>query len=109
MFTCDEHTARSVLDLLKSLSAECLVLVVSHSLESARKYADRIIELSEGHIVSDVERDSSLSGGLVIDGADISIPADRPMTDDELAAVNAKISVRKNFKSYLFREKKATF
>ena len=49
----DEQTGQSVFDLLKKFSKDKLVVVVSHDRESAEKYGDRIIELSDGKIISD--------------------------------------------------------
>ena len=51
----DSATGRQVLDTLKKLSAEKLVIVVSHDREFAEKYADRIIELADGRVISDME------------------------------------------------------
>ena len=53
----DSATGKQVFDTLKKLSAEKLVIVVSHDREFAEQYADRIIELSDGCVISDVELD----------------------------------------------------
>ena len=55
----DSTTGTQVLDTLKKLSAQKLVIVVSHDREFAMRYADRIIELSDGHVISDVTRQST--------------------------------------------------
>ena len=55
----DSNTGRQVFDTLKKLSETKLVIVVSHDREFAEQYADRIIELSDGHVISDVELDSA--------------------------------------------------
>lgn len=49
----DNVNSRKVLDILKSRSKDTLVLIVSHSLNDAYLYADRIITLSDGEVVSD--------------------------------------------------------
>ena len=49
----DSNTGRQVFDTLKRLSANKLVIVVSHDRENAEIYADRIIELKDGRIISD--------------------------------------------------------
>ncbi len=61
LLLCDEPTgaldsenSRIVFDLLKSISNETLVVIVSHDKESAEKYGDRIITLEDGKIVSDL-------------------------------------------------------
>ena len=52
----DSKTSKTILELLKKLSQDRLVVIVSHNMEDAERYADRIIELSDGVVVSDVER-----------------------------------------------------
>ncbi|MCR5693278.1 MAG: ATP-binding cassette domain-containing protein [Bacilli bacterium] len=49
----DEESGNGVLSILRKLSKEKLVVIVSHDTEAARKYADRIIELKDGRIVKD--------------------------------------------------------
>jgi len=49
----DDETSNQILNLLKQLSTEKLIIVVSHDLEFAKKYADRIIEIKDGCIISD--------------------------------------------------------
>lgn len=49
----DSATGESIWNILKNLSRERLVVVVSHDRESAEKYADRIIEIADGQIVAD--------------------------------------------------------
>lgn len=52
----DSNTGKQVLDTLKKLSQNKLVIVVSHDREFAEQYADRIIELKDGKILSDVSK-----------------------------------------------------
>lgn len=49
----DSVTGESIWKILKNLSKSKLVVVVSHDRESAEKYADRIIEIADGKVVSD--------------------------------------------------------
>ncbi len=49
----DNKTGRSILQNLKVISQEKLVIVVSHDREFAEDFADRIIELADGSIISD--------------------------------------------------------
>lgn len=52
----DSVTGKQVFDTLKRLSKTRLVLVVSHDREFASIYGDRIIELSDGKIISDISK-----------------------------------------------------
>lgn len=49
----DSVTSTQIFDLLKTVSQDNLVVIVSHDVESARKYADRIVTLHDGSIISD--------------------------------------------------------
>ncbi len=53
----DSATGKQVFETLKKLSETRLVLVVSHDREFAEVYGDRIIELKDGKIVSDVTKE----------------------------------------------------
>ena len=49
----DTETGEQIWKILKNLSKDKLVIVVSHDDESAEKYADRIIKIKDGSIISD--------------------------------------------------------
>lgn len=49
----DQATGIQVMETLKKLSQNKLIIVVSHDIEIAEKYADRIIRLVDGKIVED--------------------------------------------------------
>ncbi len=55
----DSNTGRQVLDTLKKLSKTKLVVIVSHDREFAEYYGDRIIELKDGKIISDISKEVS--------------------------------------------------
>lgn len=48
----DEINGGIVMEMLKSLSEEKLVILVTHNLDYANKYADVVIELKDGKVVS---------------------------------------------------------
>jgi len=50
----DGKNGRSVIALLKEISKEKLIIVVTHDMTLARDFGDRIIEIADGRIVSDV-------------------------------------------------------
>lgn len=61
----DSITAGEVFDILKKLSEERLIVVVSHDRESAERYGDRIVELQDGEIISDtVLKDTAKEGSV---------------------------------------------
>lgn len=52
----DSGTGKQIFDTLKKLSETRLVIIVSHDREFAEHYADRIIELADGKVISDVTK-----------------------------------------------------
>ncbi|MDY0294692.1 MAG: ABC transporter ATP-binding protein/permease [Acholeplasmataceae bacterium] len=51
----DSDTGKQIFEVLKKLSLDKLVIVVSHDRDYAEKYGDRIIELSDGKIIRDTD------------------------------------------------------
>ena len=96
----DSNTGKAIFDTLKKLSAEKLVIVVSHDREFAENYADRIIELSDGRVISDVENVSNTTDmpqeGLTFDGDTISIPERYVLSEEDRNAINEYIKDSSN-------------
>ncbi|MGN0450724.1 MAG: ABC transporter ATP-binding protein, partial [Acutalibacteraceae bacterium] len=90
----DSNTGRQVFDTLKKLSETKLVIVVSHDREFAEQYADRIIELSDGKVISDVELDSAptveTEAPAALDFHDniVEVPCGYHITEEDRAAIN---------------------
>ena len=88
----DSATGRQVLDTLKKLSAEKLVIIVSHDREYAEAYADRIIELADGKVIRDVEVDQTAADSeekqLRFRQTSIEIPADYHLTEEDRIRIN---------------------
>ena len=51
----DKINSKQIFGILKEISQEKLVIIVTHDLEAAQKYADRIIELKDGEIINDTK------------------------------------------------------
>ncbi len=91
----DSNTGKAIFDTLKKLSREKLVIVVSHDREFAENYADRIIELSDGKVISDVEyvsdSETVQESGLSYNGDTIEIPPQYSLTEDDRNTINEYI------------------
>lgn len=97
----DSATGKQVFDTLKKLSETKLVIVVSHDREFAEQYADRIIELSDGQVISDVELDSEAEHaetpeGIEFCGNTVEVPAGYHLTEEDRAAINDYIDKLKS-------------
>lgn len=88
----DNKTATQIIQILKKLSRECLVLIVSHSTTDAYAYADRIIKLSEGKIVGDSIRNPHFSDRVHIDADTLVYPQNTCLNDADLAVINDGLS-----------------
>ena len=49
----DSSTSAQIMDLIKEISKDKLVIMVTHNPEIAQKYSDRIIRLSDGVVIED--------------------------------------------------------
>ncbi len=88
----DSNTGRQVLDTLKRLSADKLVIIVSHDREYAEQYADRIIELADGKVIRDVEAAEDVkeeaAKQLIFRSNTVEIPAEYHLTEDDRVRIN---------------------
>lgn len=87
----DTKTTSQVLSLLKELSKERLVIIVSHNLSDAREYADRIIELSSGKIINDLMRNDKYSDEVKLIDDELFIPVHKKFLDKESDFINSKL------------------
>ncbi len=93
----DSNTGKQVFDTLKKLSAEKLVIVVSHDREFAEIYGDRIIELKDGKVISDVTKEkvaaTAASENVSFIGKNtISVKSGASLTQKELLRIRDFIS-----------------
>lgn len=89
----DSNTGKQIFDTLKELSKTKLVIVVSHDRDFAEKYGDRIIEMKDGRILSDVtkhevEAKAISSGILQMNGNLLRIEQGYQLTAEDLELIN---------------------
>ena len=99
----DSNTGRQVLETLKRLSEDKLVIVVSHDREFAERYGDRIIELADGVIINDMENSSEdleeeghEQAGVSFKDNVVSLAKGYHLTDEDRKAINAYIDSLEN-------------
>lgn len=93
----DSNTGKQIFDSLKKLSKEKLVLIVSHDRDFAERYADRIVELADGKIISDVTKheheSEKLSEGIdKLSGQILRIKGGYRLTEADLRMINEYLS-----------------
>lgn len=93
----DSNTGKQVFDTLKKLSETRLVIVVSHDREFAEIYGDRIVELADGKIISDVTKTSVPAEALdenvsIIGGNTLSIKSGSKLTEKNIKTIQDFIS-----------------
>ncbi len=87
----DSKSGRQILKALKEYSRTNLVLIVSHNREDADIYADRIIELADGRVTNDVERNFNACD-LAVSDEEIVLQKGVKLNAAQLAKVNARLA-----------------
>ncbi|WP_349401814.1 ABC-type lipoprotein transport system, ATP-binding protein/permease protein [Candidatus Phytoplasma solani] len=54
----DSKTSKNIFEIFQKISKEKLVIIISHDLEAAYNYGDRVIELADGKIINDKTRNN---------------------------------------------------
>ena len=90
----DKETTKAVLHLLKEISETKLVVVVSHNLLDAEKYADRIIRLFDGKITEDYQRVNRTNREFEIKNNVAYLPHFDDLDDSMVEEVNQHIKKR---------------
>lgn len=89
---CDEPTgnldadnSRQILNLLKEFSKTKLVIIVSHNINDAETYADRILELSDGKIMRDDVRREGYSNAFEISKeGTLTLPYNKTLSPEQI-------------------------
>ena len=89
----DSKTGIQVFETLKKLALEKLVIVVSHDREFAEYYGDRVIELKDGKVISDIEKHKEKalvtdSGLISIDNKLFALEKGHVLTEKDIKTIN---------------------
>ena len=106
----DSKTTSQIIGLLKEISKEKLIVTVSHNLLDAYEYADRVLELSDGKILNDLDRDDTYAENVVIQDGVLHIPLLKKLNEGELGQIEEALSAGqvKKLKQNDSKFKKAT-
>ena len=88
----DSKTSIQILKLLKKISKTNLVVIVSHNLDDAYNYADRIIELSDGKIINDLQREEGYDNNFKVEDGIVSLPYNKELSQVELDTLKVKVA-----------------
>ncbi len=97
----DSGTGKQVFETLKKLSKDKLVLVVSHDRDFAEQYGDRIIELKDGQVLTDVskgvkEKKTVGDGNVtVVGGNTLCVKEGKTLTDEDFQFIRTFLTERK--------------
>ena len=90
----DSATGLQVFETLKQLSRDKLVVVVSHDRDFALSFGDRVIELKDGKVVSDIEksREQIAKAGISVFGDElIYIKKGYELSDEDVKMINERL------------------
>ncbi len=93
----DSNTGKQVFETLKKLSQTRLVVIVSHDRDFAEHFGDRVIELKDGQVISDITKTAVISektnDGLAFVGDNIiRLDKNRPLKEEDLPLINKAIA-----------------
>ena len=104
----DSVTGATIFELLKTLSQDRLIVIVSHDEESAYKYGDRIIKIEDGTLIEDINYpfDNDSNPLLQFNGyEDIEIAKveslkanDKPKNENSLVLTKVSAPLKTSFK-----------
>lgn len=88
----DSATGLQVFDTLKKLSKDKLVIVVTHDRDFAEQYGDRVIELKDGKVISDISKYQIISNtsdnNLIVTDKVIQVKKGYTLTSEDLDLIN---------------------
>ena len=89
----DSNTGKQVFETLKKLSRDKLVIVVSHDRDFAELYSDRIIELKDGKVISDLsktkEQQHELTANISTVGDVLCVKRGSDLTDTDFEKIKS--------------------
>lgn len=89
----DPNTTRQIIELLKELSKERLVVVISHNIYDANKFADKILYLEEGKLAKTLTRNQEYSGEIEVVDDTIYLPTMQDFTEEEITYINTQLEL----------------
>jgi putative ABC transport system permease protein len=92
----DSQTGKEIFSILKTLAKTHLVIVVSHDREFAEYYGDRVIEIGDGMVKSDITKklvagENASSHFVESDPMTLFLPSPSSLTEKEKASFHAKL------------------
>ena len=89
----DSNTGRQVFETLKKLSKDKLVIIVSHDRDFAEHFGDRVIELRDGKVISDITKttvvaEEAAAGVSLLGDNIIRIEKGHKLTAEDLPILN---------------------
>ena len=93
----DSKTTKSIFKLLKKISKDRLVIVITHDMKSALNFADRIISLSDGRIANDLTKNVKGNAAVIY----VELDDTQEIDDEQIDKLNESI---KKTKFHLIRK-----
>ncbi len=108
----DSNTGIQVMELLKRLSKDKLIIVVSHEMEFAEKYGDRIIRIVDGQVVEDITlNDVEINSNVFNAKEEVVVRAGKKLNQEETAQLLQALEQKKKINitdNIIVRQKEKT-
>ena len=70
----DSKTSKEIMEILKDISKECLIIMVTHNEKLANEYSNRIINMLDGYIIGDIKINDICNLDIKIDKKEKKMP-----------------------------------
>ena len=87
----DRETTKQILDLLKNISKNKLVLIVSHNKYDAYNYGDYILKIDNGQIVEKLKRNELSNTKYHVENNVLYLSKDKKITEEEKENILTKL------------------
>ena len=108
----DSNTGIQVLELLKKLSKERLIIIVSHEQDFAETYADRIIRFVDGNVAEDITfNESPMAVNVCEKGDTLLVKEGADLSEEDKNVVAKAIKTRQKLEiisNLTYRQKETT-
>ncbi len=106
----DSENSIEIMRLLKDLSKDHLVIIVTHNRDLAYEYGDRIIEIRDGFVLKDIARNeivgNKIDKTIIYSSSLLYIPKDKKMTEDDVNEINSIMSEKRQDYYFLIEQDK---
>jgi len=105
----DTKTSKQIMELIREISKDILVIMVTHNPEIAHYYADRIVSLADGEIISDmpntpINDDKKKTNTIVVGNSSINTKTEGSKLETKKTKMSFLTALKSSFRNLLTKK-----